>query len=81
MNEIVLKVVERRKELGMSQKELANKLNIAPQYWGQIELGRVSPSVDTCIAALKAVGLNMCYSEDEVNSSSKVDSLTNEDRR
>jgi len=43
------KVAEERKKLEISQKELAEKVDISPQYLNDIEHGKRNPDSDTLI--------------------------------
>jgi transcriptional regulator with XRE-family HTH domain len=53
------KVAEQRKKLGKSQKELAQKVEISPQYLNDIEHGKRSPDSDVLIEKLaKALDLD-----------------------
>lgn len=53
------KVVEQRKSLGMSQKQLAEKVEISPQYLNDIEHGKRNPDSDVLIEKLaKALDLD-----------------------
>lgn len=40
------KIQKRRRELGITQEELADKLNLSRTHMGHIEQGRRSPSLD-----------------------------------
>ena len=46
------KVAEERKKLQMSQKELATKVEISPQYLNDIEHGKRNPDSDVLIEKL-----------------------------
>lgn len=46
-----------RREAGMSQAELARRLQISPSAVGMYEQGRREPSVDTLIAMAEAFGV------------------------
>ena len=53
------KVAEQRKKLGLSQKELAQKVGISPQYLNDIEHGKRNPDSDALIEKLaKALQLD-----------------------
>lgn len=52
---------KRRKELGLTQQELAEKLNISLNFMGKIEVAFSKPSLDTLIAI--ANGLETTVSE------------------
>lgn len=52
-------IAEARKKLQLSQKELAAKINISPQYLNDIEHGKRSPDSDMLIENLaKALNLD-----------------------
>ena len=44
-----MNVKERREQLGMSQKELAEKAKISQSFLCDIEMGRCKPSIDTAV--------------------------------
>ena len=44
-----LNIKERREQLGISQKELAEKVGISQSFLCDIEQGRSKPSIDTAI--------------------------------
>lgn len=46
-----------RREAGMSQAELARRLQISPSAVGMYEQGRREPSVDTLVAMAEAFGV------------------------
>lgn len=53
------KIAEARKKAGLSQKELAIKVEISPQYLNDIEHGKRNPNSDTLIEAFsKALHLD-----------------------
>lgn len=51
----------RRKQLGLSQQELAEKINISLNFMGKIEVAFSKPSLDTLVKI--ADGLNISVSE------------------
>lgn len=59
----------RRQFLGLTQKEIAARINVAPSYFSNIERGLRIPSVDTLVAIANALdtGVDILL----------VDSLTN----
>lgn len=59
----------RRQFLGLTQKEVAARINVAPSYFSNIERGLRIPSVDTLVAIANALdtGVDILL----------VDSLTN----
>ena len=44
-----MNIKERREQLGISQKELADKIGISQSFLCDIEQGRSKPSIDTAI--------------------------------
>ena len=44
-----MKIRERREQLGISQKELAEKAGISQSFLCDIEQGRCKPSIDTAV--------------------------------
>lgn len=44
-----MNIKERREQLGLSQKELAEKAKISQSFLCDIEQGRCKPSIDTAI--------------------------------
>lgn len=50
-----------RKKAGMSQLQLANKLNIGPSAIGMYEQGRRTPSVDLLIDIANLFGVSLDY--------------------
>lgn len=49
---------KRRRELDISQEELAQKINVARGYIAQIERGKCMPSAETALAISKNLRLN-----------------------
>ena len=45
----------RRKELGLTQQQLADKMNISLNFMGKIEVAFSKPSLDTLIAFAEAL--------------------------
>lgn len=50
-------VVSKRKELNLTQEEIAKKLNISRQYYNAIENLKRTPSVDLAKELAKILGL------------------------
>lgn len=50
-------VVNKRKELNLTQEEIAKKLNISRQYYNAIENLKRTPSVDLAKELAKILGL------------------------
>ena len=49
------KIQKRRKEMGITQEELADKLNLSRTHMGHIEQGRKSPSMEVLNKIAKAL--------------------------
>ena len=52
-----MNIREKREELGMSQKELAEKTGITQSFLCDIEQGRSKPSIDVAIKLADALGV------------------------
>ena len=50
-----MNIKEKREQLGISQKELAEKVGISQSFLCDIEQGRCKPSIDTAIKLAKAL--------------------------
>ena len=50
-----------RKKAGMSQLQLANKLNVGPSAIGMYEQGRRTPSIDVLIVMANLFGVSLDY--------------------
>ncbi len=48
-------IKQRRKELGLTQQELADKMNISLNFMGKIEVAFSKPSLDTLIELAKSL--------------------------
>ncbi len=48
-------IKQRRKELGLTQQQLADKMNISLNFMGKIEVAFSKPSLDTLIEIAKAL--------------------------
>ena len=48
-------IKQRRKELGLTQQQLADKVNISLNFMGKIEVAFSKPSLDTLIEIAKAL--------------------------
>ena len=48
-------IKQRRKELGLTQQELADKMNISLNFMGKIEVAFSQPSLDTLIELAKSL--------------------------
>ena len=51
-------IKERREQLGVSQKELAEKADISQSFLCDIEQGRSKPSIDTAVKLADALGIS-----------------------
>lgn len=49
------KIKERRKKIGLTQQQLADKMNISLNFMGKIEVAFSKPSLDTLIDLAKAL--------------------------
>lgn len=49
------KIKLRRKEIGLTQQQLADKMNISLNFMGKIEVAFSKPSLDTLIELSKAL--------------------------
>ena len=52
-----MNIKERREQLGISQKELADKIGISQSFLCDIEQGRSKPSIDTAIKIAQALNV------------------------
>ena len=53
-----LNIKEKREELGISQKELAEKADISQSFLCDIEQGRSKPSIDTAVKLADALDIS-----------------------
>ena len=53
-----MNIKERREELDMSQKELAEKADISQSFLCDIEQGRSKPSIDTALKIAEALNID-----------------------
>ena len=53
-----LNIKERREELDLSQKELAEKVGISQSFLCDIEQGRSKPSIDTALKIAEALNIS-----------------------
>jgi transcriptional regulator with XRE-family HTH domain/KaiC/GvpD/RAD55 family RecA-like ATPase len=56
--DIGTKLKEERIRIGMSQKELADKISLTPSFLSQLENNQVSPSLNTYLQLCRALGIN-----------------------
>ena len=53
----IVNIKERREQLGISQKELADKIGISQSFLCDIEQGRSKPSIDTALKIAEALNI------------------------
>ena len=53
-----MNIKERREQLGISQKELAEKVGISQSVLGDIEQCRSKPSIDTALKIAEALNID-----------------------
>ena len=53
-----MNIKEKRERLGISQKELAEKVGISQSFLCDIEQGRSKPSIDTAVRLADALGIS-----------------------
>ena len=53
-----MNIKERREQLGISQKELAEKIGISQSFLCDLEMGRCKPSIDTAVKLADALGIS-----------------------
>ena len=54
-----LNIKKKRKELGISQQELADRTNLSLNFIGKIEVAFSKPSLDTVIDIAEALGVTV----------------------
>ena len=59
---IALRVLNRLEDLGMSQKELANKMNCSPQYVSKLLKGSENLTLETISKLEKSLGIDLVES-------------------
>ena len=59
---IVSAIIEKRNEMGLSQRELANLCGIPQSSVARIETFKTTPNVDTLIKLLQPLGLKLTVS-------------------
>lgn len=57
-----------RKQLGLTQEQLSEKINIAPNYLGQIENGIRGVNLTNLVKIANALGITFDYLMSDVNS-------------
>ena len=57
--DIGTKIKERRIKIGMSQKELADKVDLTPSFISQLENNQISPSLNSFIQICGALGVSL----------------------
>ena len=70
--QIAVKVLLRMKELHLTQKALAERMNCTQQYVSKILKGKENPSLDTMTRLEDALGINLVYPEARVFQPSQV---------
>lgn len=61
-----MNIKEKREQLGISQKALAEKVGISQSFLCDIEQGRCKPSLDTAVKLAKALKIkNIKFFEDK----------------
>ncbi len=61
-----MKIKDRREQLGISQKELAERAKISQSFLCDIEQGRCKPSINTALKIAKALDVdNIKFFEEE----------------
>lgn len=61
MKRLSLRITNLRKEAGLSQTQLAKKLNISPSALGNYEQGRRLPSVDLLVQISRFFDISLDY--------------------
>lgn len=61
MKRLPLRITNLRKEAGMSQAQLAKKLNVSPSALGNYEQGRRLPNVDLLIQMSQLFNVSLDY--------------------
>ena len=59
MNDYKVVIKEKRKELGISQSELARRLGISQAYMNQIEQGTRNPTLPKLVKICELLGISM----------------------
>ncbi len=59
---IISAMIRQRKELGISQRELAALCGIPQSSVARIETSRITPRLDTLLKILNQLGLTLCIS-------------------
>ena len=63
--DIVSQMIERRQEIGMSQRDLAEKCGIKQSAIARLEAMRTVPQIDTLAKLLKPLGLKLAVVPNE----------------
>lgn len=73
------RIAEIRKKKGMTQDELAEKMEISSKYVSAIERGKGNPALDTLITLAKSLGVDMgvIFSLPQIEDPAKRKSLIN----
>ena len=59
--EMGARLKEKRKALGLTQEQLAEKLNISVKHYGSVERGIAGLSIENLIEASNILGVNLDY--------------------
>ena len=59
ISEILNEYIKKREELGLSQRDMANKVGLKQSSIARIESFRVKPQMDTMLKVLKPLGLTL----------------------
>lgn len=65
MSAIIGRMITRREELGLSQRELARRCGITQSALARLEACRTTPQLDTMLKVLKPLGLTLCLTPTE----------------
>lgn len=57
--ELVGKIIQLRKELGLTQSELAERCNIKQEYLARLERSKSAPQIDTLLKILVPLGYKL----------------------
>lgn len=66
--ELVGKIVSRREQLGLTQKQLADLVAMKQPALARIERGTVIPRLDTVLKLAKALGMKFTFTDEQAAS-------------
>lgn len=66
-------LIAKRKELGLTQAALGERVGMKQSAVARIESRRISPTLDTIQALLRAVGLDICVCESGKTGSESIE--------